>query len=61
MDSDFHRMKICMCMQPWLVAGFHRPIYTDAVDGNTLGGHVSDQRDEQAAWELLFFQYQVDM
>ena len=36
-------------------------MYADAVDGNALEGHIGDQTDERAAWEMLFFQYQVDM
>lgn len=48
-------------MQPWLVSGFHRPFYTAQIGGNTMTSDIGNELDERAAWELLFFQYQVDM
>jgi hypothetical protein len=44
---------------PWLVAGFHRPFYTDSVYGNSDTGDVGFTDDIRNALERLFFQYQV--
>ena len=45
---------------PWLIAGFHRPFYTDSVYGNSDTGDVGFTADIQNALERLFFQFQVD-
>ncbi|CAK0782920.1 hypothetical protein CVIRNUC_006115 [Coccomyxa viridis] len=45
---------------PWLVAGFHRPFYTDSVYGNSDTGDVGFTVDIRNALERLFFQFQVD-
>ena len=44
---------------PWLIAGFHRPFYTDSVYGNSDTGDVGFTADIQNALERLFFQFQV--
>ena len=44
---------------PWLVAGFHRPFYTDSVYGNSDTGDVGFTEDIRNALERLFFQFQV--
>ena len=44
---------------PWLIAGFHRPFYTDSVYGNSDTGDVGFTSDIQNALERLFFQFQV--
>lgn len=44
---------------PWLIAGFHRPFYTDSVYGNSDTGDVGFTTDIQNALERLFFQFQV--
>ena len=44
---------------PWVVAGFHRPFYTDSVYGNSDSGDVGFTDAIRAALERLFFQFQV--
>ncbi len=44
---------------PWLIAGFHRPFYTDSVYGNSDTGDVGFTADIQNALERLIFQFQV--
>ena len=44
---------------PWLMAGFHRPFYTDSVYGNSDTGDVGFTEDIRNALERLFFQFQV--
>ncbi|CAL8470701.1 g10243 [Coccomyxa elongata] len=46
---------------PWVVAGFHRPFYTDSVYGNSDSGDVGFTDAIRAALERLFFQFQVDV
>ncbi|KAL3138574.1 hypothetical protein ABBQ32_006345 [Trebouxia sp. C0010 RCD-2024] len=46
---------------PWLVVGFHRPYLEPSVYGNNDKSDIRNQADLQAAFDDIFFQYQVDM
>lgn len=46
---------------PWLVVGFHRPYLEPSVYGPNNKADIQNQQDLQAAFDDIFFQYQVDM
>ncbi|KAK9832504.1 hypothetical protein WJX81_002657 [Elliptochloris bilobata] len=46
---------------PWVVVGFHRPIYTSSLEGGLLASDLRVAEDLRNAFEEVFFQYEVDM
>lgn len=46
---------------PWVVVGFHRPIYTTSIYGHEFQSDINVAVDLRTAFEEMFFMYEVDM
>ncbi|CAL8471017.1 g10559 [Coccomyxa elongata] len=53
--------KVDRSKTPWVIVGFHRPIYTTSLEGVTLASDLVVANDLRDAYEQIFYQYEVDL